>query len=238
MANSILVNQIKALATRAGAEDKLIKGLIVTAEGAIRTDFAAADAVLDGKITKLNTDLSKLVGDTKIAIETNFDGKIGDLTTLTTTAKGSVVLSLNELKGLVNTAQQTADNAVSVTANLINDTTPDTTKVYSSQKTNQAIQKAVDDLVGGAKDTMNTLKELQTALGDDANFASNITSALAKRVRFDAEQTLLPAELTQAQTNMDVFSKAQTTAAIKVVTDNIGDVSTLDAVALFNAALI
>jgi len=238
MATSILVQQIQALAQRAATEDKLIKGLLVTAEGAIRTDFAAADTLLGGRITTLDTKvdtavdtLELLVDTTRTSIEADFNGKIGDTTALTTTAKGNIVLAVNEVKGLVDAAKSAADA-------LINDTTPGLTTVYSSTKTDQQIKVAVDAVVDGASDALNTLKELSAALGDDADFASTVTTSLAKRVSVEGPQVFSDAELLQGRTNLDVFSKAQVTAMIKAVTDTIGDVSTLDAVADFDAALL
>jgi hypothetical protein len=44
-----------------------------------------------------------------------------------------------------------------------------------------AVQSAVDALVGGAPGALNTLNELAAALGDDANFAATVTTALAAR---------------------------------------------------------
>jgi len=238
MATSILVQQIQALAQRAATEDKLIKGLLVTAEGAIRTDFAAADTLLGGRITTLDTkvngvktDLTALVGTTRTAIENDFNGKIGDVTTLTTTANGNIVLAINEVRSAITAAQDAA-------AELINDDLKSLTTVYSSTKTDQQIKVAVDAVVDGASDALNTLKELSAALGDDASFASKVTGSLSKRVAVDAPQTFSTAELLQGRTNLDVFSKAEVTAMVKAVTDTIGDVSTLDAVAAFDAALV
>lgn len=237
MATSILVQQIQALAQRAATEDKLIKGLLVTAEGAIRTDFAAADTLLGGRITTLDTkvdgvktDLTALVGTTRTAIENDFNGKIGDVTALTTTANGNIVLAINEVRSAITAAQDAA-------AELINDTDKSLTTVYSSTKTDQQIKVAIDGVVDGASSALNTLKELATSLGDDANFASTVTTALGNRVRVDAAQVFTAPQLAQAQSNMDVFSKAQVTAMIKAVTDTIGDVSSLDAVATFDATI-
>jgi len=238
MATSILVQQIQALAQRAATEDKLIKGLLVTAEGAIRTDFAAADTLLGGRITTLDTKvdtavdtLELLVDTTRTGIEADFNGKIGDVTALTTAANGNIVLAVNEVRAAITAAQNAA-------AELINDTAPSLTTVYSATKTDQQIKVAVDSVVDGATDALNTLKELSAALGDDADFASTVTESLGKRISVGEAQVFTAPQLAQAQSNMDVFSKAQVTAMIKAVTDTIGDVSSLDAVATFDAALV
>lgn len=238
MATTTLVAQISALATRAATEDKSIRALVGTTATAIRGEFAAADVVLnsaivalDGKVETLDDDLRLLVDTTRTGINADFNAKIGDITTLTTTAKGNIVLAVNEVKAAVVAAKNAADA-------LINDTTPGLDKVYSSQKTDQQIKVAVDAVVDGASDALNTLKELSAALGDDANFASSVTSSLGKRVAVDAPQTFTVGELVQGRTNLDVFSKAEVTAAIKVVSDMVGDVSSLDSVAAFEAALV
>lgn len=45
----------------------------------------------------------------------------------------------------------------------------------------QAIQAAIDGLLAGAPGALDTLNELASALGDDANFAATVTAALAAR---------------------------------------------------------
>jgi len=237
MATSILVQQIQALAQRAATEDKLIKGLLVTAEGAIRTDFAAADTLLGGRITTLDTkvdgvktDLTALVTTTRTAIETDFNGKIGDVTALTTTAKGNIVVAVNEVKTLVDAAKNAADS-------LINDTTASATTVYSATKTNSQISAAINALVGpGTDEALNTLRELGAALGDDADFASNITAAIGEKSAKAANLSDLT-DFAAARTNLVVYSKSEVVALIKAVTDTIGDVTALDAVATFDATI-
>ena len=46
----------------------------------------------------------------------------------------------------------------------------------------EKVQQAVDDLVDGAPEVLDTLKELSEALGDDANFATTITEKIASKV--------------------------------------------------------
>ena len=48
--------------------------------------------------------------------------------------------------------------------------------------TQEYVQGQIEALVDGAPEALNTLKELSTALGDDANFASTIVAELAKKV--------------------------------------------------------
>lgn len=124
----------------------------------------------------------------------------GDMTALKTTAKANLVVAINELADLLASAGQ------GVT---INDaSTTSTTQTWSANKSNTTITAAVkaleDKLVGGAGSALDTLKELQDAIGSDPNFAATISAALGNRVRFDAAQTLTTAQQLQACTNIGV----------------------------------
>ena len=82
-------------------------------------------------------------------------------------------------------------------------------------------------IVAGAPGALDTLDEIAAALGDDANFASTITTALGNRVRVDtAAQGLNGTQQSNARTNI---------AAAGAV--DVGDTST-DFVTLFEAALV
>lgn len=122
------------------------------------------------------------------------NGNGADLSSLTTTAKGNLVLAINELKATITAAG-------SVT---INDAGTSTSTVWSSTQVNQAISTAVRNLVNGAGTALDTLAEIGAALGNDANFAATITAALGNRVRFDAAQTLTAGQITQACANLGI----------------------------------
>lgn len=57
-------------------------------------------------------------------------------------------------------------------------------------ETNAAIAAAIDALLDGAPGALNTLNELAAALGDDANFATSVTSALAGKAAASHTHTL------------------------------------------------
>lgn len=142
--------------------------------------------------------------------------KIGTLTSLTTTDKTSLVAALNELK-----------SAVSIAASINDAITTDTT-TWSSNKISSQITAAISALTSGAPTALDTLDELANALGDDANFAATITTALGNRVRIDtAAQGLTTQQKLNARTNIDVYAKS-----------DIGDVSSVDFVATFNTGLL
>jgi len=214
---------------------------------------------------------------------TEFKGvyaKQGNLTSLTTTAKGSLVLAVTEVKSIADAAagggggaiindtapststvysssktesyvatavsakpsiNDTTASSTSVYSSskvdaqiavlaaarpVINDTTANTTTVYSSTKTNAAIAAAISGLVNGAGSALDTLKELADALGNDANFAATTSTALSKRLRFDAAQVLSGPEQDQGRSNLGVTSSV-----------DIGSTTT-DFVASFEAALV
>lgn len=111
----------------------------------------------------------------------------------------------------------------------INDTTASASSLYSASKIEARITAAAtqvkSDLTNGAGSAMDTLKEISDALGGDANFATTIMSALAKRLRVDAVQAFTEPEKLQARTNIDVWSKAE-----------VGAIDT-DYVAAYNTAI-
>lgn len=116
----------------------------------------------------------------------------GTLTELTTTDKTSLVKAINELKSSIA-------NATS-----INDTSTSKSATWSSDKINTSINNAVSALVNGAGTTLDTLKELAAALGNDANFATTIATQMGKRVRVDAAQTFTVAEQAQGCANLGI----------------------------------
>ena len=116
----------------------------------------------------------------------------GTLTALTTTDKTSLVKAINELKSSITNATN------------INDTSTSTSTTWSSDKINTSINNAVSALVNGAGTTLDTLKELADALGNDANFATTIATQMGKRVRVDAAQTFTVAEQAQGCANLGI----------------------------------
>ena len=116
----------------------------------------------------------------------------GTLTALTTTDKTSLVKAINELKASIDHATN------------INDTSTSTSATWSSDKINTSINNAVSALVNGAGTTLDTLKELAGALGNDANFATTIATQMGKRVRVDAAQAFTVTEQAQGCANLGI----------------------------------
>ena len=141
------------------------------------------------------TDLATRVATEIKSVKTLVNGNAADLSALTTTQKTSLVAAVNELK--------TALDALG-TPLTISDSTSSTTQVWSSSKVASEITAAKNALTNGAAAALDTLSEIAAALGNDANFASTITTALGYRLRFDDVQTLTAQQKTQACANLGI----------------------------------
>ena len=139
----------------------------------------------------------------------------GDLTTLTTTNKTSLVAAINELVGAVGGGGGAAINDTAGDGDLL--------VTWSANKIFDAIAEASntlrDSILGGASGALDTLRELELALGSDANFATTIANGLNNRVRFDAAQALTAGEKTQARTNIGAASDSDLSTLVAAIGD-------------------
>lgn len=145
-------------------------------------------------------------------------GKIGALAGLTTTEKSTVVGALNELAGRIQTLEQ---------ASIIDDTSTDTDTTWSSTKITAAIAAGVAQVIDGAPEALNTLKELAEALNNSPDVIDDITTMLGKAVRVDVAQTFSVAEKAQGRTNIGAASDADLTQLAANV-GNIGNLALID----------
>lgn len=145
-------------------------------------------------------------------IKTQYSGNNqGDLTTLATTDKTSLLAAVNELKALID-AINAAGYGIGdlVSTNNLSDVADATAALANLGGLTQAeVDVRIQLIVGSAPAALDTLAELAAALGDDANFATSVNNALTKRLRFDAAQTLTEGEKTQGQVNLDVYSRPE-----------------------------
>jgi hypothetical protein len=95
----------------------------------------------------------------------------------------------------------------------INDAATNTTQTWSSQKSTDYVAAQISAVINSAPAALDTLDELAAALGDDANFASTVTTALGNRLRFDAAQTLTAPQKAQALTNLGIVASSVDFAA-------------------------
>ena len=137
----------------------------------------------------------------------NADGSLGSLTT---TTKTNLVAAINEVRALAAAASGGGGGAV------INDAGTTTADVWSASKIQEVVTASAlstkNELINGAGAALDTLQELAAALGNDANYAATVAGQIAKRVRFDAAQTLTAPEKTQVLANIGAASSDDYTA--------------------------
>lgn len=138
-------------------------------------------------------DLATRVATECKAIRTMVNGNAADLSALTTTAKGSLVLAVNELKAGLDAVDGAAiDDGVTAAGT-----------TWSSTKINTELNTLLNSVLGGAPAALDTLNEIAAAIADDDDFASTITTALGNRVRTDtATQGLTAPQQGNARTNI------------------------------------
>ena len=144
-------------------------------------------------------------------------GQVGTLANLSTTDKTNLVSSINELRSQISVLAgiTVIDDANSAA----------TTTTFSASKITGLLDALKSDLLGGADAAFDTLKELQTAILSDESGIAALLTAVDKRVRFDAAQSLTAPEQTQARQNIGAIAATA-----------IGDPET-DFVLVFEAAL-
>lgn len=177
------------------------------------------------------SDLITAVGTDIKLLRTYISGSsTGDLSGLTTTAKGSIVAAINEVKASATGAPADATTAVKGVVELATlaevATGTDSGRAVTPEGVRQErIALKAEILGAGVPAALDTLDELAAALADDASFSATVTTGLANRLRVDtAAQGLTATEKLNGRTNLDVYSKAE-----------IGDPET-DLAALYAAA--
>lgn len=127
------------------------------------------------------------------------NGNAADLAALNFGAKTTVVGALNELKGMI-------DGVSAASGATINDSaTSSGTQTYSVDKIRDLVASSISAVTAGAPGALDTLDELAAALGDDANFAASMATALANRLRVDtAAQGLTEQQKTNGRANLGV----------------------------------
>lgn len=125
--------------------------------------------------------------------------KQGDLTGLSTTAKGNLVAAINELYSALSGAGAVINDSAGNGATAV---TWSADKIFDTIEAAKAAVKS--DLTNGAAAALDTLNELAAALGNDPSFAATVATELSNRLRFDAAQTLTVPQKLQACTNLGV----------------------------------
>lgn len=108
---------------------------------------------------------------------------VGDLTSLGTTDKSSIVAALNEVHNIIT--------------DIIDDATTGSSTTYSSYK----IIELLTSIVGGASYDYNTLGKIEGIL-------ENFNTSIEKVLRVDSTQTFTEIEKDKGASNLDVYRKA------------------------------
>lgn len=140
--------------------------------------------------------------------------KAGNLASLTTTDKSTLVAAINELQAAVTSSTAIDDAQIA------------TTSTYSSNKIVSLLDALKTEILGGADAAYDTLVEIQQLLQSGTSGLDALLAAINMRVRFDAAQSLTVTEQLQARTNIGA-----------VAADDVGNADT-DFVAVFVATLI
>ena len=136
---------------------------------------------------------------------------IGTLSELTTTQKANLVVALNELKaGLTGLESELGAQ--------INDEATAATTTWSSQKINTTISTAVANLINGAPETLDTLKELADAIADNQDAIEAMQTIAAGHVKYDGAQSLTTEQQAQARTNIGAASQSDLSAVSSTAT--------------------
>lgn len=140
--------------------------------------------------------------------------KIGDLGTLTTTQRASLVGALNELKTGIDAAVK------------IDDAKTQAGTTWSSTKINSAINAAISALVSGAPEVLDTFKEVADAINTNKDAITALQKIATGHVKFDAAQTLNATQKQQARENIDAVSAAQLAATDAKAQKGVVDAAT------------
>lgn len=175
-----------------------------------------ADTVENKVVAKVNALATRMGTECK-----TLHDKVGTLSGLTTTAKDSIVAALNELDsdiGNIPAASSVIDDSAAKTV---------TDKTYSVAKIEDVIteaKKAVkDDLLGGAGTAYDTLQELATLIGNNADAIDALETVAGNHVRFDQAQTLTDAQKVQARSNIGAAAASDVGTVANLATDSKSD---------------
>ncbi len=117
-------------------------------------------------------------------------GRVGLLSSLSTTDKTNLVAAINEVKGLIPDAAAVIDDAATATG-----------KTWSSTKIQSQINTALQSLLGGADGSSDSLKELADQIAALAQADNGLLS-------FSQGQALTASQQLQGCTNLGIGDPA------------------------------
>lgn len=101
-------------------------------------------------------------------------------------------IKANQAKATANEALEKAKEALANSAN-------SGTSNLTEEDVQRIVKKAVDDLIDGAPDTANTLRELAELIDNGSVGIAAVTTQINNRLRFDEVQTLTEAQKNNVQ---------------------------------------
>lgn len=139
-------------------------------------------------------------------------GMIGTLADLKTTNKDNTVAAINEVQSALSALEGTVASQTN-----IDDANVSAATTYSSSKivdvVNEAKKAVKDDLLGGAGEAYDTLKELGDLIDANKDSVEALQALAAGHVKFDAAQELTDTQKKQARDNISAASVAEVEAA-------------------------
>lgn len=181
--------------------------------------------------------LQSRIGDLITAIGTDYKqirtwitgSSSGDLTGLTTTDKSSLVAAINEVDAntaSVPDASETVKGIMELATLAEVATGTDTTRAVTAAGVRQERNALKTEILGvDVPAALDTLQELADALGDDASFASSVTTALGNKQPLDTDLTAIAALASAANkvpyaTGPGTWSLADFSAAGRALVDD------------------
>jgi hypothetical protein len=168
-------------------------------------------------------------GVTQADIEAAVEGVVGlapsDLDTLV-----ELAASIGDDPDFVNTISTALDTHSDLTTNVhgIADTSVLETTSGAQTKANNAqanavayVDNAIADLVASAPGTLDTLNELAAALGDDPNYATTITTALAGKLSFIIDTSTNLSQANAVTTANTIYVESDTNRTFAKIGDGI-----------------
>lgn len=125
---------------------------------------------------------------------------------------GTAVTALTKRVDTAETKITAAETALAKKVE-IDDTKAAGTTTYSSSKVEDVVtaakQAVKNDILGGAGEAYDTLKELADLITTNKDAIAALQQIAGNHVRYDGDQTLTEAQKTQARKNIDAVSSAQ-----------------------------
>lgn len=246
--------QINSLAVRVATEIKTLHTKVGTLLNLSTTDKTSIVAALNEVKAQANTvtsSVNDLVSRLN-TVEAQQSVNTGDIGTIRT----SVTSLQTTVSGLLSRVE-TLESEVGASTG-IDDDNVSSNSTYSSSKivdiVNTAKQAVKDDLLGGAGEAYDTLKELADLISTNKSAIDALEAVAGGAVRYDTEQSsLTETQKTQARSNIgaakasdladlqatvseNTTNIAKNTASLAALSTEIGDTQT-DFVAAFEAAL-